>query len=75
MKYVCDRIEDEYAILEEMETKKKKKVNVKEIPTIMEGDIVYYMDDIYIIDYTAKEKRKDELREKLNTLRDIDLDI
>jgi len=75
MKYVCDRIEGEYAILEELETKEKKKINVKEIPTIMEGDILYYMDDIYIIDYNEKEKRKDDLREKLNNLRDIDLTI
>ena len=54
MKYVVDRIEEGKAVLEEISTKEKKIVDVREIPTIMEGDILYYSDETYIID--AKEK-------------------
>ncbi len=73
MKYVVDRIEEGKAVLEEVNTKEKKLVDVREIPTIMEGDILYYYDDTYIIDAKEKEKRKSELREELNLIRDIDL--
>ena len=73
MKYVVDRIEEGKAVLEEINTKDKKIIDVREIPTIMEGDILYYSDDIYIIDATEKEKRKSELREELNLIKNIDL--
>ena len=73
MKYVVDRIEEGKAVLEEINTKEKKIVDVREIPTIMEGDVLYYIDDTYIIDAKEKEKRKSELREELNLIRDIDL--
>ena len=73
MKYVVDRIEEGKAVLEEISTKEKKIVDVREIPTIMEGDVLYYSDDTYIIDAKEKEKRKSELREELNLIKNIDL--
>ena len=73
MKYVVDRIEEGKAVLEKIDTKEKKIVDVREIPTIMEGDVLCYIEGTYIIDATEKEKRKSALREELNLIKDIDL--
>ncbi len=73
MKYVVDRIEEGKAVLEEIDTKKKKIVDVREMPTIMEGDVLYFTEGTYIIDAKEKERRKSELREQLNLIKDIDL--
>ena len=75
MKYVVNEIEGEIVKLENLDTKKIKNVNVKEIPSIMEGDIVYCYDGVYVIDASDKMERKTELRHKLNTLIDSDLEL
>ena len=73
MKYVVDRIEEGKAVLEEIDTKKKRMLDVREFPTIMEGDVLYYKEGTYIIDAKDKEKRKSELREELNLIKNVDL--
>ncbi len=75
MKYVVDRIEEGKAVLEEIDTKKKRILDVREFPTIMEGDVLYYREGTYIIDAKDKEKRKSELREELNLIKNVDLRI
>ena len=75
MKYVVDEIEGNIAKLENVETKEIKNVNVKNMPSIMEGDVLYFYDGIYVIDTSDKMQRKTELRHKLNTLIDSDLEI
>ena len=70
MKYVVDEIEGKIAKLENIDTKKTKNVNVEEIPSIMEGDMLYFCDGVYVIDSSDKMERKTELRHKLNTMID-----
>lgn len=75
MKYVVNEIEGEIAKLEDVDTKKIKNVNVKDMPSIMEGDVLCYYDGIYVIDTTDKMERKTELRHRLNTLIDNGIEL
>lgn len=68
MKYAVDRIENDVAILENLETKEKKEINVKNMK-IKEGDILVYMDGVYVVDIKERENRLKMLREKLDRLK------
>lgn len=68
MKYAVDRIEEDIAVLENIETKEKKEINIKGMK-IKEGDILAYIDGVYVVDVKAREQRYKELREKLDRLK------
>lgn len=69
MKYVIDRIEENIAVLEEINTKEKKEVEIKLLPNVKEGDLLRFEDGVFIKDDKLKEERKKSITEKLNRLR------
>ena len=70
MKYAVDRIEDDIAILENLETKEKKEVSLSLLPPdIHEQAIVIYEKDSYFLDEEEELTRKKLLREKLERLK------
>ena len=68
MKYAVDKIEDNIAVLENIDTKEKIEINIKNMK-IKEGDILVYIDGVYVVDVKEREKRYKELREKLDRLK------
>ena len=70
MKYAIDRIEENIAILEDINTKEKLEININELPKeIKEGSILVFKDNKYIIDEDEEEKRRKIILEKFNKLK------
>lgn len=72
MKYAIDRIEEDIAILENLETKEKKEVSLSLLPAnIHEQAILTYQDNSYTLDSNLEEERKLKLRAKLERLKKL----
>ena len=71
-KYAVDRIEGRFAILENIDTKELKMVELLLLPVVKEKDILVYKDDLYMIDNEERRKRLDMIRDKLNKLKEKD---
>ena len=71
-KYAVDRIEGKFAILENIDTKELKMVELLLLPVVKEKDILVYKDDLYMIDNEERRKRLDIIRDKLNKLKEKD---
>lgn len=69
MKYVVDRIEENFAVLENLETREKLEVELLALPIVKEGTVLVYEDNLYRIDDKAREERVNLIREKLNKLK------
>ena len=70
MKYAIDRIEENIAILEDINTKEKLEINVNELPKeIKEGSILLFKDNKYILDKNEEEQRRTIILEKFNKLK------
>ena len=69
MKYSVDRIENEIAILENIETREKVEVDLMNLPVVKEKDILVLEDGIYRKDDKAREERMNLIREKLERLK------
>ena len=70
MKYAVDRIEENIVVLENIETKEKKKVKKDQLPKgIKEGNILIEENNEYLIDTTLEKERRKLLEEKLNKLK------
>lgn len=70
MKYAIDKIEEDIVILENLETKEKEAVNIKNIlGETHEGAIVIKNNDTYITDSKEENFRRKMLREKLERLK------
>lgn len=70
MKYALDRIEENIAILENIQTGEKIKVSIFNLPqNIHEGTILKKENNTYIIDNQEEEKRRKEIEEKFKKLR------
>lgn len=68
--FAIDRIEDNIAILENISTKEKKEVDIILLPTsIKEGSIVSCKDNIYVLEITEEEKRRQEILKRFQNLR------
>ena len=73
MKYAVDRIIDDIVVLENIETKEKKEVNIANVPkTIKEKNILIYINGKYIIDKEEEKIRTLRIIEKLNKLKNIE---
>lgn len=71
MKYAIDRIIDNIAVLENIETKEKKEVNIDALPeNVKEGSILIEKIN-YILDLDEEEKRREILRARLDRLKKI----
>ena len=69
MKYVIDRIEENIAVLENMDTKEIININIKELPKRIHEGTVLIKDKIFKIDYKEEKRRRQLLRERLNKLK------
>ena len=70
MKYALDRIEENIAILENIETGEKRKISIQHLPSnIHEGTILKEKNNTYTIDIQEEEKRKKLIEEKFKKLR------
>ncbi len=68
-KYAVDRIEGKFAILENLETKEIKLVELLLLPVVKEKDILVYQDNLYMIDDVERRKRLRLISEKLKKLK------
>lgn len=69
MKYSIDRIENDIAVLESLESKEKININITLLPqNVKEGSIIVYENNKYIKDEETELKRKTELQSRFNNL-------
>ncbi len=68
-KYAVDRIEGNFAILENIDTKEIKMVELLLLPVVKEKDILVYKDDLYMIDNEERRKRLEVIKSKLDKLK------
>lgn len=70
MKYAIDQIEVNIAILENINTKEKKEVNLKNLPPLIkEGMILNFTDSKYEIDKDEEQSRRKRIVDKFNKLK------
>lgn len=69
MKFAVDRIEGEYAILENIETGEKREELLTFLPIVKEKDILIFEDNLYKKDNAERQRRMEEIREKLERLK------
>lgn len=70
MKYALDRIEEDIAILENIETGELIKISIFNLPqNIHEGTILKKENNTYLIDTKEEEKRRRKIQEKFKKLR------
>lgn len=70
MKYAVDEIIDNIVILENIETNEKIEVIKESIPfAIEEGNIINIQNNQYQLDKQEENKRRRELRDRLNQLK------
>lgn len=69
MKYAVDRIEENIAILENIDTKEIVKIELSYLPVIKEQDILKFENNLYIKDDEEREKRNKLIREKLEKIK------
>ena len=73
MKWALDKIENNIALLENIETGEKKEVSTYILPsTIKEGAILFETNNTYQLDTSEEEKRKKEISERFKRLRSND---
>lgn len=68
MKYVIDRIENEIAILEELNTKEKIEVEVSKLPHEIKEGIVLKKEENFIIDTEETLSREEDISERFKKL-------
>ena len=69
MKYAVDRIEGDYAVLEDLETGEIINIELTKLPNVRETDVLVFENGEYKIDESAKEERIKTIRDKMNSLR------
>lgn len=69
MKFAVDRIEEKYAILENIETGEKREELLTFLPIVKEKDILIFEDNLYKKDDAKRQRRMEEIREKLEKLK------
>lgn len=69
MKYVIDRIEDNIAVLQDLNTKEMLNINIKELPTNIKEGTYLIKNKIFKIDKKTEDKKRQELRKRFNKLR------
>ncbi len=70
-KYSVDKIDEGFALLQNLETKELKLVDIYLLPVVKEKDILVYQDNFYVKDDEERRKRQELLREKLEKLKNI----
>lgn len=71
MKFVVDRIEEDIAVLENIEDKQIVNVRLELLPkNVKESDVLKYNDNKYFLDNNEKQARLDRIREKMQMLKE-----
>ena len=71
MRYVVDRLEEEFAVCENEETGEMEDIDMFYLPDdLEEGDILIYDEDLdeYYIDYDEKKLRKARIEDKMEDI-------
>lgn len=75
MKYAIDRIIENVALLENLDTKELIEVDVSLLPAdIYDGMVVKYVDGVYFSDIKEENERFNRIQEKLNRLKRLKKD-
>ena len=74
-KYAVDRIEGKFAVLERLDTREIKLVELLLLPVVKEKDILIYKDNYYMKDDKERRKRLKLIEEKLNKLKNINKNV
>ena len=70
MKYCVDRLENDIAILEHLETKEIIEISINLLPNnIKENNIIVYDNNKYILDKGTERERKKDLLSRFNKLK------
>ena len=70
MKFVVDRIENNTAVLENIDTKEIIEININLLPNnIKENNIIIYDNNEYVIDKETEKERKKDLLSRFNKLK------
>lgn len=70
MKFAIDQINDEIAVLENLETAEKKELNLSKLPpNIKDGTILDYTNDEYIVDEITENIRRKIISARFNRLK------
>ncbi len=70
MKYSIDRIENNIAVLEDINTGEKKEVDISLLPEeIKEGTILSFNDNKYELDLDEEEERRKRILDMFNRLK------
>lgn len=70
MKYAVDKIEDNIATCENIETKEKIEINVNDLPrNIKDGSIIIFENNQYKVDESEEKLRRLSILEKFNKLK------
>lgn len=73
MKWAIDKIEQNIALLENIETGEKKEVATSLLPPhIKEGNILIEKNNTYQVNFSTEEKRRQELELQFKRLRNKD---
>ncbi len=73
MKYAIDRIENNIAVLQNLETSEIKEINIDNLPhNIKEGSILTLKDNKYQLDIEEERQRRQNLLERFNRLKKKD---
>lgn len=68
--FSVDQIIDDIVILENINTKEKREVDIDILPdNIKEGSILKYENNLYYIDLDVEQRRRSEFRERLERLK------
>lgn len=70
-KYAVDRIEGKFAVLENIDNREIKLVELLLLPVVKEKDILVYQDNMYMKDDKERRKRLRLIQEKLKKLKKI----
>lgn len=70
MKFAIDRIEEDIAVCENLETKELIEINIKYLPNnIKDGAIIVLKEDKYELDSIEEKRRRNRIRERFNRLK------
>lgn len=70
MKYAIDRIENNIAILEDIQTKERIEIETSLLPrNVKEGNILIQKDNEYILNESEEDIRRKRIMEKFNKLK------
>ncbi len=69
IKYVVDRVEDEFAVCENMDTNEYINILLTNLPNeIKQGDIITFKNGKYVIDNVQTEEKKQDMESRVNRL-------